>query len=97
MKRSKNKKITFITYHDLEKENKHGYEIKTTNGNDDLVMIKMQVIPGLFDHPDLHINVLVVEGARIFCNTDYALTETKKAEIEREAIKLLQRRRAGKK
>ncbi len=93
MKRSANK-ITYVTYHDLEKEGMHGYEVKEIARSDDLVMIRPQVIPGLFGYPDLHINVLIVDGIRVFSNTDYALTDTKKAEIEREAIKLLQQHRA---
>lgn len=89
MKRT-NSKITYVTYNDLAKEDKHGYEVKQIACSDDLVMVRPQVIPGLFGYPDLHINVLIVEGVRVFANTDYALTETKKAEIEREAIRLLQ-------
>lgn len=92
MKRSISK-IVFVVYNDLAKENKHGYEVKTVNYSEDLVMIRPQVVPGLFGYPDLHINVLIVDGVRIFSNTDYALTDTKKAEIEREAIKLLQQHR----
>lgn len=93
MRRATNK-ITFVTYHDLAKENMHGYEVKEIDYSDDLLMIKPQVIPGLFGFPDLHINILVVDGVRVFTNTDYPLTDTKKAEIEREAIKLLQAHKA---
>lgn len=87
-------KITYVVYNDLAKDNMHGYEVKTVIDTGDLVVIKPQVIPGLHGYPNLHISVLTVEGIRIFANTDYALTETKKAEIEREAIKLLQQHRA---
>lgn len=93
-KKRTSSKITFLTYSDLAKEGKHGFEVKTIARHDDLVMIKPQIIPGLFGYPDMHINVLVVDGIRVFSYTDYALTETKKAEIEREAIKLLQQHRA---
>lgn len=93
MKRT-NSKITFVTYNDLAKEDMHGYEVKQIDRSDDLMTVRPQVIPGLFGFPDLHISVLIVDGIRVFCNTDYALTDTKKAEIEREAIRLLQEHRA---
>lgn len=87
-------KITYVVYNDLAKENMHGYEMKAVVDTGDLVMVKPQIIPGSLGYHDMHVNVLVVEGIRIFTHTDYALTETKKAEIEREAIKLLQQHRA---
>ena len=90
----KPRKVTFVVYSDLEKENKHGYEVKAVDFTEDMLIIRPQVVPGLFGYPDMHINVLIVEGIRIFSYTDYALTDTKKAEIEREAIKLLQQHRA---
>lgn len=92
MKRAANK-ITFVTYRDSGQHGRQGCEVKEIESEDKLLMVKPQIVPGLFGYPDMHVNVLVVDGIRIFTHTDYPLTDTKKAEIEREAIKLLQEHR----
>lgn len=80
------KQLRVVIYQDLERDNKHGYEIKTHNLTEDLVVIKAQVIPGLYGYPDMYIRHIDTPKFKIISQTDYELTHKKVKEIVDGAV-----------
>lgn len=84
-----------LTYHDLEKENKHGFTAGEPLTQESLVVREM-VFPGMAGYPDMYIRHLeLVFGEQqylIVCMTDYELNQAKRLEICRAAVKFLKAR-----
>ncbi|MFN6484609.1 MULTISPECIES: hypothetical protein [unclassified Nostoc] len=84
--------MNHLTYHDLEKENKHGFSIGEPLTEQSLVVREM-VIPGMFDYPDMyvrHLNLIFREQRYLIISmTDYELDEVKRLEICTGAAKFL--------
>ncbi|MEH2214281.1 hypothetical protein [Nostoc sp.] len=87
------KSIDFITYHDLDREQKHGFSSKDIPPNERTLIVKEQVIPGAFGYPDMYIRHMRLryknQDYPIICMTDYELDEVKRLEILAGAVKFL--------
>ncbi|MBN3940759.1 hypothetical protein [Nostoc sp. NMS9] len=88
-----NKSIEFITYYDLDKENKHGFSSKDIPANERTLMVKEQIIPGAFGYSDMYIRHMKLRYKNhdypIISMTDYELDAAKKLEILAGAVKFL--------
>ncbi|MDZ8067756.1 MAG: hypothetical protein RMY64_19390 [Nostoc sp. DedQUE08] len=87
------KNIKFITYYDLDRENKHGFSSKAFPPTEQTLALKEQIIPGAFGYPDMYIRYMKLRYSNqdypIICMTDYELDETKRLEIFAGAVKFL--------
>jgi len=78
-----------VIYQDLIDENLHGYQIKEAPDDDDVLLIKQGVIPGLFGYEPLHITHLTDGNILIIAQTDYELSIAKRKSIIKGAIAFL--------
>lgn len=79
-----------ITFRDLSIEKIHGYEL--TPIESDSLVVKEMIFPGAQGYPPMyirHIRVFYGEPILIISQTDYELSDRKKAEIAEGAIKFL--------
>ncbi|WP_445631574.1 hypothetical protein [Nostoc sp. DSM 114167] len=88
------KNIEFITFYDLDRENKHGFSSKDIPANERTLILKEQIIPGAFGYPDMYIRHMKLRYGNqdypIICMTDYELDEVKRLEIIAGAVKFLE-------
>ncbi|MDZ7970861.1 MAG: hypothetical protein RM368_39070 [Nostoc sp. DedSLP03] len=87
------KNIKFITFYDLEKENKHGFSSKAYPPTERTLVLREQIIPGAFGYPDMYIRHMKLRYDNrdypIICMTDYELDEVKRLEILAGAVNFL--------
>jgi hypothetical protein len=88
--------MNYLAYHDLEKEDKHGFTAREESLTEEYLVVREMVIPGVFDYPDMyvtHINLVFGEKQYLIVSTtDYELDEAKKLEICAGAVKFLKER-----
>ncbi|MEH2320826.1 hypothetical protein [Nostoc sp.] len=88
--------MNYLTYHDLEKEDKHGFTAGEESLTEESLVVREMIVPGMFDYPDLyvrHINLAFREQQYLIISmTDYELDEAKKLEICAGAVKFLKSR-----
>ncbi|MFN6485991.1 MULTISPECIES: hypothetical protein [unclassified Nostoc] len=87
------KNIEFITFHDLNRDNKHGFSSKAFPPNEQTLVLREQIIPGAFGYPNMYIRHMKLryenQDYPIICMTDYELDEVKKLEIIAGVVKFL--------
>jgi hypothetical protein len=79
-----------ITFRDLSVEKKQGYELAPIESNS--LVVKEMILPAVQGFPPMyirHIRVFHGEPILIISQTDYELSDAKKAEIVSGAIKFL--------
>lgn len=82
-----------IIYRDLQAEGMYGYELQELRS--DSMMVKEQVIPGMYGFPAMHISHLsfTYKGKQIVivCQTDEELTPAKRVSIFAGAVQFLEK------
>lgn len=85
--------MKLIVYHDLAKENKHGYTFESLEITEQSLVVREMIIPGMHGYPPMYIRHLWLnfKGTEYFIisMTDYELTEAKKFQIVKGVVKLL--------
>ncbi|MEH2374034.1 hypothetical protein [Nostoc sp.] len=88
--------MNYLTYHDLEKEDKHGFTAGEESLTKESLVVREMIMPGMLGYPDLyvrHINLVFREQQYLIISmTDYELSEAKKLEICAGAVKFLKQR-----
>ncbi|MEH2263832.1 hypothetical protein [Nostoc sp.] len=88
------KNIVYLTYYDLDKEQKHGFSSKDIPSNERTLIVKEQIIPGAFGYPDMYIRHMKLRYKNrdypVICMTDYELDVAKRVEIIAGAVQFLQ-------
>ena len=75
-----------VIYQDLKDEGKHGYSIKEAPDNEEVVIVRQQVIPGLQGLKPIHITHLSDGNILIIAQTNYELSIVKRKSIIKGAI-----------
>lgn len=75
-----------VIYQDLKDEGKHGYSINEVPDDEEVLVVKQQVIPGLHDYEPLHITHLSDGKILIIAQTNYELSIAKRKSIIKGAI-----------
>lgn len=79
-----------ITFRDLSVEKMHGYELAPIES--DSLVVKEMILPGVKGYPPMYIRHIYAfhgEPILIISQTDYELSDRKKAEIVTGAIQFL--------
>ncbi|MEH2381119.1 MAG: hypothetical protein V7K27_19905 [Nostoc sp.] len=88
--------MNYLTYHDLEKEDKHGFTAGDKSLTEESLVVREMVVPGMFDYPDMYVRHIYLtfrtQQYLIISMTDYELDEAKKLEICTGAGKFLKER-----
>jgi hypothetical protein len=88
--------MNYLTYHDLEKENKHGFTAGEESLTEESLVVREMVISGMLGYTDMHIRHIHLtfreQQYLIISMTDYELDETKRLEICAGAVKFLKER-----
>ncbi|MEH1791604.1 MULTISPECIES: hypothetical protein [unclassified Nostoc] len=88
--------MNYLTYHDLEKENKHGFSAGESLLTEESLVVREMIVPGMFDYPDMYVRhvhlIFGTEEYLIISMTDYELDEVKRLEICAGAVKFLKQR-----
>ncbi|MDM9580896.1 hypothetical protein [Nostoc sp. GT001] len=88
--------MNYLSYHDLEKEDKHGFTAGEEPLTEESLVVREMVVPGMLDYPNMyvrHINLAFGEQQYLIISmTDYELDEAKKLEICAGAVKFLKER-----
>ncbi|MEH2331551.1 hypothetical protein [Nostoc sp.] len=87
------KSTEFITYYDLDVENKHGFFCEDIPATERTLIVKEQIIPGALGYPNMYIRHMKLRYKNcdypIICMTDYELDAVKKLEILAGAVQFL--------
>ncbi len=75
-----------VIYQDLKDEGKHGYSINEVPDDEEVVIVKQQVIPGLHGYKPMHITHLSDGEILIIAQTNYELSIDKRKSIIKGAI-----------
>lgn len=85
--------MKIMTYRDLHVDKKHGYEMSAVSTKPSDQVLKEQIVPAFAGFPPLHVRhirfLFGPEAILIISQTDYELTDIKRAEIVKGARKFL--------
>ncbi|MEH2200957.1 hypothetical protein [Nostoc sp.] len=88
--------MNYLTYHDLEKENKHGFTAGEESLTEKSLVVREMVVPGFAGYPDMyvrHLHLVSIEQQYLIISmTDYEIDEAKRLEICAGAVKFLKQR-----
>lgn len=88
--------MNYFTYHDLKKENKHGFTAGDKPLTEKSLVVREMVVPGMAGYPDMHIRHIDIifeeQKYLLITMTDYELDQAKILEISIGAAKFLKTR-----
>ncbi|MEH2310735.1 MAG: hypothetical protein V7K35_04740 [Nostoc sp.] len=88
--------MNYFTYHDLEKENKHGLTAGDESLTEESLVVREMIVPGMAGYSDMYVRHICLifreQQYLIISMTDYELDEAKRLEICTGAAKFLKQR-----